>query len=109
MGPYTETVVATRVSDTDNDPADKGWHIYGQLIALLYCFIGISASVSFILYFTWDYIGLIAGMAVVGLGFVACWYYGNNNSVFGRHVKIKLSDDERRRIRRRLSGKRGEV
>jgi hypothetical protein len=105
MGPYTEVVIATRADDTDNDTTDKGWHIYGQLIVLLYCFIGISISVSYIVYCTWDYIGLIIAGGLVGLGFWACCRLGTDKSMFDRFRYRTLTLDERIRIKRRLSDK----
>lgn len=104
MGLYTETVIATRTDDSDNDTADKGWEIYGQLVVLLYCFIGFWTSVAVIAYLTWSYIGLIIGVAVIGLGFWACRWLGTNNSLFDRSYYRPLTPNERIRIRRRLKG-----
>jgi len=104
MGPYGEIVIATRDDEAEVEINDRGWHIYGQLVMLLYCFIGFFSGVTVIVYLTWNHIGLIIGVAIIGLGFWTCQHYGTNNSLFDRFRYRRLSPDERARIGRRLKG-----
>jgi len=108
MGTYAETIIATREHEAELETEDHGWYIYGQLVVLLYCFIGFFLTTAYIVYFTWDYIGLIVAGFVIGLGFAACRYYGTNRSILDRFryrtVTVVLTDKQRTRIKRRLSG-----
>lgn len=105
MGLYGEAVIATRKDDADTRMEGIGWAIYAQLILLMFCCILAWLSGSFIVYFTWDYIGLIVAGIVIGLGLWACRRLGTEKSMFDRfrYRKITVSKRDRDRIRRRLT------
>jgi len=101
IGPYGDMAITTRKSDvdekTDNKPGFR--HV---LIGLILIFPTLWV-VAFIGLFTWANIYVIAPLAVIGLCFWACAYYGTNRSIIDR-FRYRTTKAQRLIIERRLSG-----
>jgi len=100
IGPYAETVITTEKSDVQ---PDREYGIFAVFIGAYYV-IGIWLTVTFFGLLIVSHIGLICMIGPIVIGYWTCAYYGNNSRLFKWQRKQQLSDSDRERILRRLSG-----
>lgn len=100
MGPidYSDLVATMKISDHSTNKAPGGetiiiaW-IMGCVAFPIVIFMGL---------FLYEFIGLIAPVAIIGLAMWACGYYGTNHSIVAR-FRYRCSRRQRLIIKRRLS------
>ena len=106
MGLYGEAIIATKPDSTDCQPDNIGWTIYAQLIMLPFYFILFWLSGTFIVYVTWDYIGLTIPIAIIIGLWCVCRRLGTDSSMFDRPLHYQtLTTEQCEKIKRRLATK----
>ena len=100
IGPYAETTITTRKSDVAG--TDNRYGLFDAFIGII--IIGVTLPVvMFLGLLVWAHIGPVCLIGLVVLGFWTCARYGTNNRLLKCRRKSRLSDDNRKRIERRLS------